>query len=322
MTAGRLEAFPAVAAALAEKDRHFVLTGGGGWLGRAALEILDGVFGAELPRRVAVFGAGAKMLELRSGRRIASRPFAEIGSLDRPGPTILHFAYLTRGYAAQMPPDAYVAVNRGLSAAVAAVAARCGAQGVFVPSSGAVYRPDRSLDDDLATNPYGALKLEDEAGFADLAARCGFPAVIFRIFNLSGPFINHPGHYALGSILGDIAAGRAIELRAAHPVIRSYSHVGDVLTLAFSLLGGGEAAGPLDTGGEPAIEIGDLARRAAWLLGRPDADIRRPEFSSGPSDVYVGDGGRFASLAASAGIRLRTLDEQIMDTAAFLREIP
>jgi len=318
--ASRLETLSGVAAALADPSRHFVLTGGGGWLGRAALEILDHVYGADLARRVAVFGAGVKLLELRSGRRITSRPFGEIESLQRTGPTILHFAYLTRGYAAEMPPESYLAINRGLSATVAAAAERLGAQGLLLPSSGAVYRKDRTLDRDLAGNPYGVLKREDEERFGELAERRGFPAVVFRIFNLSGPFMNHPSHYALGSILSDIVAGRAIDIRADHPVIRSYAHIGDVLTLALSLLARGEGVGPLDTGGQPAIEIGALALRAARLLGQPDLDIRRPPFESEQPDIYVGDGGRYEALAEAAGLRLRTLDEQIAETAAFLKE--
>lgn len=320
VTASRLETLPGVAAALADPAWHFVVTGGGGWLGRAALEALDGVYGAELEHRVSVFGASGKVLALRSGRRIASRPFAEIVTLERTGPTILHFAYLTRGYAAQMPLDTYLAINRGLSATVADVAERCRARGFLLPSSGAVYRKDRTLERDFVTNPYGVLKLEDEERIADLARRCGFPAVIFRIFNLSGPFLNHPSHYALGSILLDIAAGRAIDIRAAHPVVRAYTHVGDLLTLALALLVRGEGAGPLDTGSQPTIEIGALALRAARLLGRPDLEIRRPDFASGLPDIYVGDSGGYQALAEAAGLRLRTLDEQIVETAAFLRE--
>lgn len=319
-TASRLVALPGVAAALADPARHFVVTGGGGWLGRAALDILDRVYGADLPRRVSVFGVGAKLLDLRSGRRIASRPFAEMARLKRAGPTILHFAYLTRGYAAQMPLATYLAINRGLSVTVAEAAERCGARGFFLPSSGAVYRQDRTPEHDLTANPYGVLKLEDEARFTALARRGGFPAVVFRIFNLAGPFMNHKSHYALGSILQDIAAGRTIELTAAHPVVRSYTHVGDLLTLALSLLARGEGAGPLDTAGQPAIEIGALARRAARLLGRPGLEIRRPEFASAPADIYVGDGARFEALAGAVGLRLRTLDEQIVETASFLME--
>jgi len=318
--ANRLGLPPRIAHALTEPLRHFVVTGGSGWLGRAALELLDSVYGKALADRVAVFGADAKWIDLRSGRRIESRPFAEIGNLRRPGPTILHFAFLTKGYAAQMPAERYLAVNRGLSAAVANLAERLEARGLFVPSSGAVYRRDRTLDRDLAANPYGVLKHEDEERIGELAARRGFPAVVVRIFNLSGPFMNHAAHYALGSILSDILAGRAVTIKADHPVVRSYAHVGDVLSLALDLLVRGDSVAPFDTGGDPEIEIGALARRAARLLGQSGLPIERPAFESGPPDSYVGDAVPFCRHAEAAGLRLRNLDEQIVDTAAFLRE--
>jgi hypothetical protein len=93
-----------------------------------------------------------------------------------------------------------------------------------------------------------------------------------------------------------------------------------MLALAISLLVRGESAGPIDTGGEPEIEIGALALRAARLLGRSDLAIRRPDFAAGPPDVYVGAGGPYAALAEAAGLRLRTLDEQILETAAYLKD--
>jgi nucleoside-diphosphate-sugar epimerase len=141
-----------------------------------------------------------------------------------------------------------------------------------------------------------------------------------RIFNLSGPSMTHPCHYALGSILRDIAAGRPIAIRAPHPVIRAYTHVGDLLTLGLWLLlpGAGAGAGPFDTPGMPAIEIGALARRAADLLGRPDLKVTRPALTAAPPDIYLGDGRQFQALAATAGLAPRPLDDQIHDTASYL----
>jgi UDP-glucuronate decarboxylase len=315
--ARRLEALPDVAARLAEPDAHFVVTGGNGWLGRAALEILDGVYGEELGRRVSVFGDRAKSLVLRSGRCIQSRPLSEIVEY-RAGSIIFHFAYLTRGYAARIPFDEYVSTNRSISSLVAEIAAQKKTKGLFLPSSGAVYRKDRMLDVDLCANPYGVLKLEDEARFGELTHR--FPVVIFRIFNLAGPFMNHSTDYALGSILLDILGERAIHIRAPHPVVRSYTHVGDLLNIALSMLVREESAGPLDAGGQQEIEIGDLARRAARLLGKPNIEIRRPPFETGSPDIYLAHCEGYQALAAGAGLHLRTLDEQIVETADYLKE--
>ena len=315
--ARRLEALPDVAAMLAEPDVHFVVTGGGGWLGQAALEILDSVYANELGKRVSVFGDGAKTLVLRSGRCIQSRPLSEIVDY-RAGSIIFHFAYLTRGYAARMPFDRYVTINRSISSLVAEFATKKKARGLFLPSSGAVYRKDRTLDVELRANPYGVLKLEDEARFGDLSRF--FPVVIFRVFNLAGPFINHPTDYALGSILLDILGERSIHIRAPHPVVRGYTHVGDLLNSALSTLMRQESAGPLDAGGQPEIEIGDLARLAACLLGKPNIDIRRPPLEPGSPDVYLAHCEGYRALAAGAGLALCTLDEQIVETAEFLKE--
>jgi UDP-glucuronate decarboxylase len=316
--ARRLEALPDVAARLAEPDVHFVVTGGGGWLGRAALEILAGVYGEELGGRVSVFGERAKTLVLRSGRCIQSRPLSEIVE-SRAGSIILHFAYLTRGHAARIPFDNYVSTNRSISSLVAETAAQKKARGIFLPSSGAVYRKDRTLDVDLCANPYGVLKLEDEARFGELRNRFPVVVVIFRIFNLSGPFMNHSTDYALGSILLDILGERAIRIGAPHPVVRSYTHVGDLLNIALSMLVREESAGPLDAGGRPEIEIGELARRAARLIGKPNIKISRPQFEAGSPDIYTAHCDCYYALASAVGLNLRTLDEQIVETAEFLR---
>ena len=122
---------------------------------------------------------------------------------------------------------------------------------------------------------------------------------MFRIFNLAGPFMNHPSDYALGSILLDILSERAIHIRAPHPVVRGYTHVGDLLNIALSVLMRQEDAGPIDAGGQPEIEIGDLARRAARLLGKPDIDIRRPPLAPGSPDIYVAHCEDYQALAAA-----------------------
>ena len=50
-----------------------------------------------------------------------------------------------------------------------------------------------------------------------------------RVFNLAGPFINKIQIYALATMIGDALAGRPIEIRASHRVLRSYLHVGDCI---------------------------------------------------------------------------------------------
>lgn len=318
MPSTRLNFVPHIAERLLASSVPILLTGGGGWIGQAALEMLDGVFGDALPSVVSVFGAAAKSIELRSGRRIASRPLGELSHYEGPPAFVLHCAYITRGHVATMAFDDYVQGNRLISQTVRSMIERCGTRGVFLPSSGAVYRADRTIDADLARNPYGVLKAEDEERFATLGRRFGFPVSIIRIFNLSGPFLNNPTSYALGSILRDLAGGGPIVLRADHEVVRSYAFIGDVLNLAMSLLLESAPIGPFDSVGDQEIEIGALARQAAGLLGYQNTAIIRPALVR-PPDSYVGDGAKYSDLAEQRNIPLMPLSQQILETDAYLR---
>ncbi len=279
-----------------------VVTGAGGWLGQAALEM----FAAALPlERIHAFGASARIHRLRNGAALPIQPLAALGELRVKNAIVFHLAFLTREHAGRMPLEDYVSANRGISAQVTGFIRRNGAAGVFLPSSGAVYAPK--------PNPYGDCKLEDERNFEAL----GCPAAIIRVFNLAGPFINKLDSYALACIVGDVLAGRPVTLRAAHPVWRAYAHVGDVVNIALGLILRGEMVPVFDTSGE-AVELSTLARRVARVLGRGEPNICRPEWEGGTPDRYLGDMAAYAAHAAALGIRLHSLDEQILDTADYL----
>jgi nucleoside-diphosphate-sugar epimerase len=305
----------------ARSDARFVVTGAGGWLGRAAVEMLDWVFGDTVAERVSVFGAATRALPLRSGRSLRCLALDRIADLAAARPYILHFAFLGGERVAE-GHDAYVAANLRIRSLVSQAIARLGTRGLFVPSSGAVYRrPGRDLQRDRGADLYGAMKLEDEEHFRSEGDRLGFPVTVIRVFNLGGPFINKLDGYALATILRDIAGGGPILLRARQEVVRSYAHVGDVLNVALAQLLAGAGSGPFDTAGERAVEIGELARIAANLLGDGPIEIRRPEFDGSAENRYVGDGARFRGLIAAAGREPIPLERQIIETATYLREI-
>ena len=304
----------AVSAALQRRNTPVLVTGAGGWLGRAALEMLDYALGDNFSAQVLAFGRRERELSLRSGRIIRARPLREIADLALENPLILHFAFLTREHANQMALEEYVQENQKISALLQGFIQRNGAMGVFSPSSGAVY-----AGTDITQNPYGALKYADEAAFGQLAQTLGFPVVRMRIFNLSGPFINKLNSYALACIIQALLKGQKVVLRAAHPVWRGYAHVGDVLNIALGCLLKNMDAEPFDSAGE-ALEIGDLARRAGALLNR-NVEILRPPWQHGIADKYVGDSRAFARHAQLAGVVLSPLDQQILDTADYIRAL-
>jgi nucleoside-diphosphate-sugar epimerase len=309
---------------LFDSELDVVVTGAGGWIGQAVLEMLDSALGDSFPTRVHVYGQNHRTLRLRSGRQLVSEPLGSLRDLSI-GPHLLaHLAFVTREHTVTQSTASYVALNEAISSAVLDHARRTDVEGVFLPSSGAVYGPAGSPDADLVTNPYGALKLRDESRFAEVSSLKERTAIV-RVFNLAGPFINKTSIYALGSIITDLKQGGPITLRADHPVIRSYVHVRDLVELAFALMMGRTAGPgtPFDTAGDREIEIAELAALTASLLGMPDVQINRPSAVEGAlSDRYVGDSTLMGTLASHIGVDLAPLDIQILDTAAFMQESP
>ena len=311
---------PSVADALLRNDHNFIITGAGGWLGQATLEMLDQALGDTMHKRVMAYSATERKLYLRSGRIIPCHALQDIATLTPQKCLMFHYAFLTRDKVSDMSLDAFIAQNTAISNTVLDAVERLGVSGVFVPSSGAVYRADRSIDEDREKNPYGVMKARDERRF--LALSTARRVIVSRIFNLGGPFINKISNYALSSIIMDMLNERSIALQADKPVWRSYMHVRDVVDLAMALLLSDTSflSAPFDTAGEQEIEIGDLAHRIAQILGKPGYPIHRPGIT-GLENRYVGDGTTIRALLAEHAIIPHTLNRQIMDTVEYCRSL-
>jgi UDP-glucuronate decarboxylase len=301
------------ARAMQESAAPVVITGAGGWLGQAAVEMFADALGDDIATRLHAFAARPRPMPLRCGRTLALQPLEHLAALKLQNPLVFHLAFLTREHAATLGWPRYIAENRKISAIMQDFLKKTGAGGLFVPSSGAACTADE--------NPYGALKREDEEIFIQLAGRQNFPAVIMRVFNLSGSFINKHASYALSCIIADIARGGPVRLRAAHPVWRGYTHVQDVLNIALGCLLTPLHPKIFNSAGEP-IEIGDLAERAARVLAGKKIEIQRPDWQTGPTDKYLGDATIFQNLAAQLNIRLHSLDAQILHTADYMQALP
>jgi UDP-glucuronate decarboxylase len=308
-----------VASRLDASDLEVVVTGGTGWMGRATLEMLESSFGPDLVARTHVFGSSARPLVLRSGSEIQIHALSALSDLRLGKHLVAHFAFATREFVQELGPGEYIRRNQGLTELVSDHLARSDAVGLFVPSSGAAY-----AGGDLDTNPYGALKRSDEERY--LAMMHGTSdvtvgrVIVPRVFNLAGPFLNKPDRYALGSILTDIGNGGPVRLTAAHPVVRSYVHVADVVALAFAVLtGDGPVPGrPFDTAGAGEIEVGELASLATSLLGQDGMLVERPPLDGQGPDRYVGDPTEMDALVRAYGLTAASLREQIRDTARYL----
>ncbi|MFM9827181.1 MAG: NAD-dependent epimerase/dehydratase family protein [Sphingomonas sp.] len=303
-----------VAQALARAGKRVILTGASGWLGLATLELLEGVFGAALASRVVCFGGSARTLGLRSGTRINQYPLDSIAALEPMPSMVLHFAALTRDRAEVMAEADYRASALGIRTTVLAALGRCGADAVFLASSGAAARVEDAAAP-AALRCYGDVKRDDEQALADWAEATGNSAVIARIFNVSGPYINKTGHYALSTFISAALAGQPIRINAGHRVERGYVAIRELMAVVLAELIDSTSMCRFDAGGDP-VELGTLAQLVSDVLG--PVPIVRAAAADAPVDRYVGNATVYQTLLAKHRIAPVPLATQIVETADWL----
>lgn len=306
---------PHVAAKLRDSEHRLVVTGAGGWLGMATLDLLSSALGDTFADRVYCFGSSRRTLSLLDGVRIEQEPLDRLAALA-PRPTlVLHLAFLTKDRAEAMPEEEYRKANQAISRAVLDAFEGIGAEAVFVSSSGAAACADKP-NASPAMRLYGRLKEDDEQLFARWAEAAGRRAVITRIFNLSGPYMNKHASYALASFILDALGGRPVEVRAAKPVIRGYVAIRELMSLVLALLLEKEAGVVrFETGGR-AMEMQEIAETVARVCG-PVA-VRRPPLQDLQADEYAGNPEPYAALLRDRNIQSVAFEQQITETARFL----
>ena len=306
-----------VAAALARGNDRIVITGAGGWLGLATLELLANALGDNWQERVVCFGSSARTLTLRDGRLIEQSALAEIAYLPHQPTLLLHLAFLTKDKVDGMSETEYRAANRMLRQSVLDAMDAIGVDAVFVASSGAA-RSAADPDAAYAMQLYGALKKQDEDEFAAWADARSKTAVITRIFNIAGPYINKHGAYAIASFILNALNGDTIQVKAPHRVIRGNVAIRELMSLVLArLLARSGRVERFDSGGD-ALELEALATEVAHAIG--PVPVERAAISSQHIDHYVGDKQVYDKLLQANGIAMVSLEDMICETAEYLRE--
>jgi len=304
-----------VVRALVEDGRRIVITGAGGWIGLATLDLLAAALGDKFEKRVRAFGSNTRALRLADGSQVLQRPLADMAWLPHAPTIVLHTAFLTKDRAEAMDEAAYIAANRAISEAVLKALNPIGAEAIFVASSGAAAKAD-DPQASAAMRLYGALKREDEARFAAWAEQTGHRAVIARIYALTGPYINKPGAYAIGSFIEDALAGRAVAVHAQKQVVRAYVAIRELMSLVFAALQPASGVLRFDSGGQP-LELGEIAAVVAAQTG---GSVARAAITSGPADIYHGDDAAYSTLLQEHGIAPIPLAAQVDEMIAWLQQ--
>ncbi len=307
---------PAIAAALSADDQHIAVAGAGGWIGLATLDLLEQALGDRIADRVSCYGSAARTLTLRSGRQVRQAPLSDLGTLDAQRIWLLHFAFQTKDRAEAMSEEAYRAVNDAISATVLEAATRLPVEAMFIASSGAASKAADPLASP-AMRRYGQMKLDDEARFTAWAQQHGRRAVIGRIFNITGPYINKHQAYAIANFITDALADRPIAVRAPREVFRAYVAIRELMSLVFTLMA--DRSAPVvrfDSGGE-AMELGAVAQAVAQAIG--GGTVERATVTDPVADRYFGDDTSYAGLRRAHGVEAVPLDRQILETADYMR---
>ncbi|HWU14521.1 MAG TPA: NAD(P)-dependent oxidoreductase [Caulobacter sp.] len=303
------------AAWLARPSSCVAIVGASGWVGMA---LADHVLAArpDLPaHRLRLFGSSRRPLELRDQRPLIE-PLDAMTRLGDGEWLILHAAIVGGDRVEGGDLLEVRRRNDALLNEVLALADTGETRRLVAFSSGAVDRPDIGSPDRVA---YTAMKRDHEAVVSEWARRTDKPALIPRVFNLGGPFINHTEAYALGAFILALARRGRITIGAADPVFRSFVHVAEMARVILDMaVDETQSAAPFDVGGAEVVELGALAMAVGRALGRSDPPIDRPEPGDGPGDWYVGDGRRYQNALFRRGEHPTPLARTVADTVAYL----
>ncbi len=239
-----------------------------------------------------------------------------------------HFAHIIHAATdAVVPPassdeDQYTAIVDGTQR-VLEFAAAAGTEKLLLTSSGAVYGPQpRSLLHVAEDQPFAPSEHVYTRGKRMAEALCAehnsgrLHCTIARGFAFIGPHLPLRAHFAAGNFLGDVLAGRDVEIAGDGAPLRSYLYAADLAIWLWTILLRGQPGRAYNVGSEEAVSIRELAERTIAVVN-PELRIHvaQQPLAEGAPARYVPSTQRARSeLGLTAWIGL---DESIRRTAAW-----
>lgn len=241
---------------------------------------------------------------------------------------VVHAATETWVREAPLEPAELLSTMIGGAERALEFAASHGARKFLLTSSGAVYgkqppglthvpesysgAPDM-LD---PANVYGEGKRVSELLCSAYHARAGLECKIARCWAFCGPHLPLDRHFAIGNFIGDVLAGRPIQIRGDGTPRRSYLYAADLAIWLWTILFKAPALMPFNVGSARDLSISELAQVVAATL-RPETQIdvaMKAEQGASPAR-YVPSVERAERVL---GLReITSLEEAIRRTAAW-----
>jgi len=258
-----------------------LVTGAGGYLGRAVVEAL-GYAGHE---PVAMVHSDRSTVpaatETRPGDLLRADSLADaVRGVD----AVCHLAGLTRARESWDQPLRYFAVNVGGTLALLEAMAASGVRVVVFASTGSIYgTPERQpMSEDLPDappHPYAASKQAAESGIEWQARAGGLGAVVLRLFNVAAGADPDPTRI-VPRVLA-VAAGESpsVEVNGDGSAVRDFLHVDDAARAFDAALDAGPRIGTFrryTIGSGVGTSVRDVVAAARRVTGRPVPVVHRP----------------------------------------------
>jgi nucleoside-diphosphate-sugar epimerase len=169
-------------------------------------------------------------------------------------------------------------------------AASCGARKFLLTSSGAAYGRQPAEMTHVPESYAGAADPLDAASVYAEGKRASelmcalhqkmarsrgeeFEAKIARCWAFCGPHLPLDAHFAIGNFIGDVLAGRAIEIAGDGTPRRSYLYAAELAVWLWTMLFRAPALVPINVGSAKDVSIRELAETVARVLA-PETEIR------------------------------------------------
>ena len=175
-----------------------------------------------------------------------------------------------------------------------------GVRKFLLTSSGAVYgkQPEDLthvpetfqgvIDPLIPANIYAEGKRVSELLCALYQERAALECKIARCWAFCGPYLPLDEHFAIGNFIGDVLAGRPIQIQGDGTPRRSYLYAADLAVWLWTILLRAPALTPINVGSSHDVSIFELAQTVAATL-KPGTEIHvaRQPVPGSPSLRYV-----------------------------------
>ena len=258
-----------------------LVTGAGGYLGRAVVEALDHAGHEPVAMVHSDRSTAPAATETRPGDLLKADTLADaVRGVD----AVCHLAGLTRARESWDQPLRYFAVNVGGTLALLEAMAANRVSVVVFASTGSIYgAPERQPMSeglpDAPPHPYAASKQAAESAI-EWQARAGeLGAVVLRLFNVASGADPDPTRI-VPRVLA-VAAGESpsVEVNGDGSAVRDFLHVNDAAQAFVAALDAGPRVGAFrryTVGSGVGTSVRDVVTAAQRVTGRPVPVVHRP----------------------------------------------